>query len=226
MTVASRGSGRVDPSTVAIWIAWGVVWWLLWQLGLRSWRKLWPRPRPGWLGRGLLDRLRPVIWPSDRLVDWIGPRPGMQVIEASAGTERLTDLLVRAVGSSGQVVAIDERLDVVEALQRTALTNGQSTLTVLHSPATLLPAEPASMDLVVLTSVFGGAPDPTAIVTEAIRVLRPGGMLAVSEFLVDADYSLASTVVTHMVLAGFGIERERGGLLGYTVIGRKPGYGV
>ena len=65
------------------------------------------------------------------------------------------------------------------------------------------------------------APDKAAVVAEAYRVLRPGGAVAVSEFLTDPDYALASTVVTHLVLAGFGIEREVGGFAGYTVIGRK-----
>ena len=74
----------------------------------------------------------------------------------------------------------------------------------------------------VLTSVVGGEPDKAALMEEVYRVLRPGGRVAISEFVVDTDYCLASTVVTNLVLAGFGIASEVGGFAGYTVIGRKP----
>jgi ubiquinone/menaquinone biosynthesis C-methylase UbiE len=119
------------------------------------------------------------------------------------------------------LIAVDERLGVVEDLQVAALEGGQAQVSVQQATPAGLPAAAASSDLVVLTSVFGGAPDMVAVVAEAYRVVRPGGAVAISEFLTDPDYTLASTVVTHLVLAGFGIEREVGGFAGYTVIGRK-----
>jgi ubiquinone/menaquinone biosynthesis C-methylase UbiE len=198
------------------------VWWLLWQTALRAWRKLWPRPRPPWLGHGLLDRLRPVVWPASTLVARFKIEPGTRVIDVGAGRGRLTAELVAKVGAAGHVIAVDDRLDVVENLQVAALTSGQANLTVQHAPPTLLPVETGTMDLVVLTSVVGGEPDKAALMAEVYRVLRPGGRVAISEFVVDPDYCLASTVVTNLVLAGLGIVREIGGFAGYTVIGRKP----
>jgi SAM-dependent methyltransferase len=208
-----------------VWLLRGLAWWLLWQVLVRGWRKIWPRPRPRWLDWGLLARVRPLLWPADRLVQRLTIEPGMQIVDVGSGVGGLTDHLVRAVGPLGHVIAIDERLAVVEDVQLMALATGTANLTVLHAPPTLMPTEPGTIDLVVLTSVFGGVPDKQALVAEAYRVVRPGGAVAISEFLVDADYALASTVVTHLVLAGFGIEREVGGFAGYTVIGRKPRLG-
>lgn len=220
--IASRADAAPAwAARVAGWLARGLAWWLLWQMGLRAWRKLWPRPRPAWLGWGPLDRLRPLIWPAERLIGRLDVRSGMRVIEVCAGAGRLTGALAERVGPEGQVIVVDERLSVVEKLQRAALKNGQEQLAVQQAPPAALPMGAGGADLVVLTSAFGGAPDKAALVAEVYRVLRPGGAIAVSEFLLDADYCLASTVVTHLVLAGFGVEREVGGVAGYTVIGRK-----
>jgi ubiquinone/menaquinone biosynthesis C-methylase UbiE len=214
-------AGRMDRW--AVWVGRALAWWLLWQLAVRAWRKLWPRPRPAWLGWGLTSRLRDLAWPADHLVERLAIRPGMRVIEAGAGVGALTPALARSIGPTGQLIAVDDRLDIVEALQIAALEQGNTRVVVQQAPPTTLPAEPATSDLVVLTSVFGGAPDKTALAAEAYRVLRPGGAVAITELLTDPDYCLASTVVTHLVLAGFGIEREAGNFASYTVMGRKPG---
>jgi predicted methyltransferase len=203
------------------WVGRALAWWLLWQLTVRAWRKLFPRPRPGWLDWGLLGRLRPLLWSDEQLVERLGVEPGMHVIQVGAGGGRLTEALAGRVGPQGQLIVVDERLGVVEQVQLAALEGQQRHISVQHATPAALPAGAGSADLVVLTSVFGGAPDKAAVAAEAYRVLRPGGAVAISEFLVDPDYALASTVVTHLVLAGFGIEREVGGFAGYTVIGRK-----
>lgn len=216
---------RLAPglADLALWLGRLLAWWLVWQTAVRSWRALWPRPRPPWLGHGLLDRLQPILWPADRLVARLGVRPGMRVVAVGTGAGGLTAEIVQHAGPEGHVMAVDARLEIVEELQLTALTSGQTTLTVQHAPPTLLPVEPGTIDLVVLTAVFGGEPSKPALAAEIYRVLRPGGTVAISEFLTDIDYCLASTVVTNLVLAGFGIECELGGFAGYTVIGRKPG---
>lgn len=46
--------------------------------------------------------------------------------------------------------------------------------------ATSLPDDARSFDAVLAAAVFEQAPDPQAILAEALRVLRPGGMLVVS----------------------------------------------
>jgi precorrin-6B methylase 2 len=204
-----------------VWLRRALMGWLLGQASLRLWRKLRPRSRPGWLDWEPTRQLRWLIWPSEVIVERIGLLPGMRVVDVGAGTSQLTMTLARAVGSTGQVLAIDERPRLVERLQIDALEQGLPQVVVQQAAPTALPDRAMESDLVVFTATFGGMPDKQAVANEAYRALRPGGAMAVTELLVDPDYSLASTVVTYLVLAGFGIERELGGFAGYTVIGRK-----
>lgn len=219
----ATGDWRLATSN---WLWRALLWLALWQVGLRSWRKVWPRPRPSWLEWEPSVLLRRLLRTPERLVARLPLGPALRVIEVGAGTSRLTAALAARVGPTGQVIAADERLSIVERLQIIALEQGWSQVAAQQAPPTALPAAAASCDLVVLAATFGGVADKQALVAEAYRVLRPGGALAITEIIVDPDHSLASTVITHLVLAGFAVEREIGHFADYTIIGRKPGGSV
>ena len=203
------------------WLGRGLLWLALWQTGLRLWRKFGGGPRPAWLEREPSRALRDRLWPPETIVSRLELQPGMRVVEIEAGAGGLTAALARAVGPTGAVVATDHRPALTEALRIDTLEQGLSQVTVQTLPVGALPPEASGCEAMVLTATFNSLADKQAFVVEVHRALRPGGILAVSELVVDVDYSLASTVVTHLVLAGFNIERESGGFAGFTVIGRK-----
>lgn len=204
-----------------IWLRRGVLWTLVWQIGIRGWRKLRPGGRPGWFEWPALSGLRHLIWRPEALVSRLGLLPGMKVVEVGAGTGGLTLVLARAIGADGYLLAIDERSSVIEHILIETLEHGLTHVLTHQATPANLPAETVDCDLIVFTAVFGGLSDKQAVAEAAYRALRPAGAIAISEFVVDPDYCLASTVVTHLVLAGFGIEREIGNFSGYTIIGRK-----
>ena len=210
---------------IAAWLQGGLFWVLLWQLSVRTMRKLRPGPRPTWLEWDPVGRLRHLFWPPSRIVARLDVKPGMRVVEVGAGSGRLAVALAQAVGPGGQVLAVDERPGLLEDLRIAALEQDLAQVVVAEAPATALPAGAAGCDLIVLTATFGGLPEKQAATAEAYRRLRPGGAIAVTEFIVDPDASLTSTIVIHLVLSGFAIEREIGSFAARTVIGRKETVG-
>ena len=87
---------------------------------------------------------------------------------------------------------------------------------------TRLPFEAGTFDVVYMVTVLPEIPDQGRALAEIWRVLKPGGILAVSEFLVDPDYPLRSTTVRVGAQAGFRPEATIGNLWSYTVRFRKP----
>ena len=55
----------------------------------------------------------------------------------------------------------------------------------------------------------------------ARRVLKPGGILAVTEFLIDPDYPFISTTIRLGEEVGFVVEAAEGNWWNYTVRFRK-----
>lgn len=206
---------------VARWAWRGLAWLLLWQLGLRSWRKLRPGPRPIWLEWEPVGRLGRLLWSPASIVARLGVRPEMRVVEVGAGSGRLTPALARAVGPGGQVIAVDERSDLLEDLRLAALEADLAPIITAEAPAIALPPSAAGSDLIVMTATFGGLLEKQAAADEAYRALQPGGALAITELVLDPDFALASTIVTYLVLSGFAIEHEIGSFAAHTVIGRK-----
>ena len=82
--------------------------------------------------------------------------------------------------------------------------------------------EDASLDLVYMVTVLSEIPDRGRALREIRRVLKPDGILAVTEFLPDSDYPLRSTTIKICQREGFVLDASLGNLWNYTVRFKKP----
>jgi len=85
-----------------------------------------------------------------------------------------------------------------------------------------LPFENESIDLVYMITVLPEIPDRGRALREIKRILRPGGILAVTELLPDPDYPLRTTTVKICQREGFIMDANLGNLWNYTVRFKKP----
>ena len=71
-------------------------------------------------------------------------------------------------------------------------------------------------------TVLPEIPDQKRALKEIARVLKPNGILSVSEFMLDPDYPFRSTMIKTLSAAGFLFEESSGNSWSYTVRFRKP----
>lgn len=89
--------------------------------------------------------------------------------------------------------------------------------------ATDLPFGDAEFDVAFLVAVLGGVPDPDACLDELHRVLRPDGLLPITEHLPDPDFEPFGTLRRDVEGHGFGFVRRFGRAWAYTANFRKEG---
>jgi ubiquinone/menaquinone biosynthesis C-methylase UbiE len=93
----------------------------------------------------------------------------------------------------------------------------QKRVELLQKSAYELPFADASLDVVYLVAALMEIPDPQRCLREVKRVLKPGGVLAVTEFLVDPDYPGRKATVRCVEEAGFKTAAVEGNSWNYTI---------
>jgi ubiquinone/menaquinone biosynthesis C-methylase UbiE len=198
---------------------------LLWQILVRIIRKLFHFPAPAFIGRLLDSNYRRALQAPDKLIQRSGIREGMQVLDLGCGSGAFTTFVAREVGPKGQVYALDIQPKMLEQLKQKLsepenqdINNAQ----LINSSAYDLPFKDNSLDLVYTVTVLQEIPDKNRALDEIRRVLKPGGILAVTELLPDPDYVFKSTTAKLCQKGGFVLDEVSGNLWNYTARFRKP----
>ncbi len=201
-----------------ILIALGAI--LLYQVLIRIIRKLWHFPAPAFIGRFLDSNVRRWMQSPDKLIERSGIRPGMMVVEIGCGSGAFTTFTARVVGERGKVYAVDIQPEMLAQLKRklSKMENRDITnIEIKEASAYELPFEDESLDLVYMVTVLMEIPDRSRALQEIKRILKPGGILAVTEFLPDPDYPLRSTTIKLGQREGFIPDDNLGNLWNYTI---------
>ena len=117
------------------------------------------------------------------LVSRVPARPTDTVLDVATGTAAVARELVRATGC--KVVGVDQSREMLaEAGRRIDAAGLSDRIDLVTGTAIELPFEDASFDHVTLTYLLRYVPDPAAVARELVRVVRPGGIVAMLEFAV------------------------------------------
>lgn len=198
---------------------------VLLQILARVFRKLVHFPSPAYIGRFLDSSLRKFLQSPEKLIQRSGIEKGMHLLEVGCGSGAFTTCAARTVGEGGAVLALDIQMGMLKQLQRKlAQRNSRAirNIKLINASASDLPLDGECVDLVYMVTVLQEIPDPHRALQEAHRVLKRGGLLAVTEFLPDPDYPLRSTTIKMGQKAGFVLEQIRGAFWNYTVKFVKP----
>jgi ubiquinone/menaquinone biosynthesis C-methylase UbiE len=105
--------------------------------------------------------------------------PAPLVLDVATGTGRLPRALMRQPGFQGRVIGLDlSRRMLRQAVKRTA--QFADRLTYIWQDARRLPFDDDTFDAVTCLEALEFTPNPRDILRELVRVLRPGGILVVT----------------------------------------------
>ena len=153
------------------------------------------RVRPGLTPLRAIPSLNmPLRWKffgtPERILDRAGISPGMQVLEIGPGPGFMTVPLAQRVSAleGGSVTCVEIQPEMIARLGERLQTAAVPNVEVLQGDGRQLLLPESRFDVV------GETPDELALVRECARVLKPGGMLVVTEQLMDPDFRLPRTI--------------------------------
>jgi SAM-dependent methyltransferase len=119
-----------------------------------------------------------------------------QVLEIGPGPGFVTVPLAQRVSvlARGSVTCVEIQPEMIVLLRERLQTAQVTNVEVLQGDGRQLPLPESRFDVVLLVDVVGETPDEPALFRECARVLKPGGVLAVTEQLIDPDFRLPSTM--------------------------------
>lgn len=120
---------------------------------------------------------------------------GDDVVDLGSGGGLDCLLAARAVGPTGSVVGVDFLPEMVERASRAAADLGLGNLRFVQGELEDLPLPDASVDVVISNGVVNLSPRKVRVLAEALRVLRPGGRLAIADLVLEHD--LPPEIRTH-----------------------------
>ena len=193
---------------------------IFWISVAKLFRKMVHFPAPAFIGRLLDSNYRRRIQPPDKFIQRSGIKKGTHVLDLGCGSGAFTTFVARAVGQKGKVYALDIQADMLEQLER-KLSRPENknikNIKLIEGNAYELPFDNGSLDLVYMVTVLQEIPDRNRALHEVKRVLKPGGILAVTELFPDPDYPWKSTTIKLGEEAGFVLDEVSGNFFNYTV---------
>ncbi len=190
-----------------------------WRLASRR-RSL---PCPTWL-RWLVELDSPIAktYRTSAILRHLELQPGMKVLDVGCGPGRLTIPIAEQIGPQGEVVAVDIQPGMLHRAQAKAQAAHLNNIRFLQAGAGEGKLERNQYDRALLVTVLGEIPDRAAALKEIFEALKPGGILSVTEIVMDPHFQSRGGVLRLAGAVGFREQKFIGNRLAFTLNLEKP----
>lgn len=197
----------------------GLVIFFIWRLASRR-HSL---PCPVWLS-WLVEMDNPFTRTNRAagIIEHLGLRPGMSVVDVGCGPGRVTIPVAKEVGERGEVVALDVQPGMLSRVQQKADAAKLNNIRIVHAGVGEGKLEKCQFDRALLVTVLGEIPNREAALQEIFDALNQGGILSVTEIILDPHFQRRQTVARLTEAVGFHEKAFFGNRFAYTLHLEKP----
>jgi demethylmenaquinone methyltransferase/2-methoxy-6-polyprenyl-1,4-benzoquinol methylase len=122
---------------------------------------------------------------KDTMVEWLNPRPGWRVLDVAGGTGDIAFRIAetaRRHGGAAEIVLCDINAEMIGEGMRRARERGEGSIAWAVGDAEALPFPNASADAFTIAFGIRNVTHIDRVLSEARRVLKPGGRFLCLEF--------------------------------------------
>lgn len=190
-------------------------------------RKIYKFPIPAFATR-LIDNpiRRRLIQKPELIAERMQLKPGMIVVEIGPGKGSYTKAVAEKIQPNGKVFAIDIQEPIINRLKKKIKKENIQNIIPKIDDAYNLSFEEESVDRIFAITCLPEIPDPIRVLREFKRILKPDGIISLSELFLDPDYPLRRTEKRWAKEAGLDFYEGFGNWFVYQLnfIKKKPSY--
>ncbi len=135
-------------------------------------------------------------------------REGETVLDLGSGGGIDSFLASEKVGPSGRVIGVDMTPEMVTRARANARKGGYTNVDFRLGEIESLPVADATVDVIISNCVLNLSPERDRVLAEALRVLKPGGRLVISDLVCDVPIPERLREEAQAVTACLPVERE------------------